>query len=127
VAIQMYIVQTKEAESDDERAAIAGFIAQLGGFVLMATSAGSLIVAFDDKYLNAVKGHNVVDFVGGVSFNPEGPLVELLQRRFAQNVASQIIEQRGAAPREADAQAPGGNEKQPDFPPGYRPIRWPKS
>jgi len=39
VAIQMYIVQTKETDCDDERAAIAGFIAQLGGFVLMATSA----------------------------------------------------------------------------------------
>jgi len=127
VAIQMYIVQTRETESDDERAAIAGFIAQLGGFVLMATSAGSLIVAFDDQYLNAVKGHHVVDFVGGVSFDPEGPLVEHLQRLFAQNVASQIAEQRGAAPSEADVQAPGGSTRQPDYPPGYRPIRWPKS
>ena len=127
MAIQMYIVQTKETDCDDERAAIAGFIAQLGGFVLMATSAGSLIVAFDDQFLSAVKGHHVVDFVGGVSFNPDGPLVEHLQRLFAQNVASQIVEQRGAAPPEPDVQAPGGGEKQPDFPPGYRPIRWPKS
>ena len=127
MAIQMYLVQTRETECDDERAAIAGFIAQLGGYVLMATSAGSLIVAFDDQYLNAVKTHHVVDFVGGVSLNPDGPLVEHLQRLFAQNVASQIVEQRVALPSEADVQAPGGSAKQPDFPPGYRPLRWPKT
>ncbi|MEO0248441.1 MAG: hypothetical protein ABIN58_02635 [candidate division WOR-3 bacterium] len=126
MAVQMYLVQTKEAESDEERATIAGFIAQLGGFVLMATSAGSLIVAFDDQYLTAVKSHHLVDFVGGVSFNPNGPLVGHLQRLFAQNVASQMLEQRGAAPPETSGQAPGAAEKQPDFPPGYRPLRWPK-
>ena len=127
MAVQMYIVQTREAESDQEREVIADFIAQLGGFVLMATSAGSLIVAFDDQYVNALRGHQVVDFVGGVSFSPEGPLVERLQRLSAENIASQIVEQRGVVAPETDVQAPGGSAKQPDFPPGYRPIRWPKS
>ena len=39
----------------------------------MATSYGSLIVAFDDDHLSVVKAHNQVEFVGGVTLDPNGP------------------------------------------------------
>jgi hypothetical protein len=125
MAIQMYIVQVKNGESESDRVAVAECIAGIQGFVLMATSAGSLIAAFDDRFADTVRSHPTVEFVGGVSFNPDGPLVERFQRLFAENVASQLTE-RGAQAPETDVQAPGGSAKQPGFPPGYRPIRWPK-
>jgi hypothetical protein len=125
MAIQMYIVQVKNGESDSDRVAIAEYIAGIQGFVLMATSAGSLIAAFDDRFADAVRSHPTVELIGGVSFNPDGPLVEHFQRLFAQNVASQLVE-RGAQVPGQDAQAPGRSALQDQFPPGYRPLRWPK-
>ena len=127
MAVQMYIVQMKDGESDPDREAVAGYIAGIQGFVLMATSAGSLIAAFDEQFADALRALSAVDFVGGVSFNPDGPLVERLQRLFAQNVASQLVE-RGAQFPITDVQAPGeSTPQQGDFPPGYRPLRWPKT
>jgi hypothetical protein len=125
MAVQMYIVQMKDGDSDPDREAVAGYIAGVQGFVLMATSAGSLIAAFDEQFADALRALPAVDFVGGVSFSPDGPLVERLQRLFAQNVASQLVE-RGAQVHITDA--PGESApQQSDFPPGYRPLRWPKT
>jgi hypothetical protein len=125
MAVQMYIVQMKNGENDSERVGIAEFIAGIHGFILMATSAGSLIVAFDDQFADAVKALPAVDFVGGVSLNPDGPLVEHLQRLFAQNVASQLAE-RGAQIPGQDVQVPGRHAPQDQLPPGFRPLRWHK-
>ena len=127
MAIQMYIVQIKDGESDSDREAVAAHIAGVQGFILMATSADSLIVACDERFADGLRAHPAVDFVGGVSFNPSGPLVERLQHLFAQNVASQLVE-RGTQVPGPGAQAPGESaQKQADFPPGYRPLRWPKT
>ena len=130
MAVQMYIIQMKNEESESDRVAIAEYIAGIQGFILMATSAGSLIAAFDDRFADAVKAHPAVEFAGGVSFNPDGPLVERLKQLFAQNVASQLVE-RGAQvsveDASRDAKAPEGNPSQDGFPPGYRPLRWHRS
>jgi len=126
MAVQMYIVQMKNGESDADREAVAAHIAGAQGFILMATSADSLIGAFDEQCADGLRAHPAVEFVGGVSFNPSGPLVERLQHLFARNVASQLVE-RGTQIPGPDVQAPGGDATQPDFPPGYRPLRWPKT
>ena len=56
----------------------------------MATSYGSLIVAFDEEHLPAVRAHSQVEFVGGVTLDPNGPKAEVLTRIFAENVALQL-------------------------------------
>jgi hypothetical protein len=123
MGIQMFLVHPKDNEDDGTRESIAAFIAQRGGFILMATSHGSLIAAFDDMHLEAVKGHYLVEFAGGVTLNPNAPGTVALQRLFAQNVAVQLAERGmvGSSPASADKAASASGS----FPPGYRPMRWP--
>jgi len=116
MAVQMYLVHPKNNEDDHAREGIAELIARRGGFVLMATSHGSLIIAMDEKWVDLVRAQPAVDFVGGVSLNPDGPLAAQLQRIFAKNVAAQLVERGMVSP-----------ETKPEdrYPPGYRPLRWP--
>lgn len=114
--VQVYLVQPKDCEDDHAREAIADHIAQRGGFILMATSYGSLIAAFDDRYFESVKAHYLVDFASGVTLNPNAPGAAALRQVFAENVAAQLAE-RGI--NQPGRPAVGG------FPPGYRPLRWP--
>ena len=111
MAVQMFLIHPKDNDDDHARETIAEFIAQRGGFILMATSFGSLIAAFGDMYLESVKAHHMVEFAGGVTLNPGAPGAAVLQRLFAENVAAQLAGRTAA-------------EKQPDVGPGYRPIRW---
>jgi hypothetical protein len=110
MAVQMYLVQPKES-NEAVREEIAEHIAYIQGFILMATSYGSLIVAFDEQYLDAIKRNRLVEFVGGVTFNPDGPAAAQLQQLFAQNVALQLQARQSEATGSA-------------FPPGYRPLNW---
>lgn len=112
MTMQMYLVQPRSREDDAVRARLAEVIANLGGFILMATDYGSLIVAFDDQYVSAVRAHPLVDFVGGVTLDPQGPAADKLQRLFAQNIALQMA----GRSQEASAASP--------YPPGYKPLRW---
>lgn len=89
--MQMYFVRPKESAPPDANEQIAGFVAQRGGYVLMATAGGSLIVGMDDQYFDGLKVHFLVGFVGPVSFNPEGKATSQLQRLFATNVARQML------------------------------------
>lgn len=111
---QMFLVQPRARDDDAAREEIAAFIAQRGGFVLMATSYGSLIAAFDDVHLDTVKHHALVDFAGGVTLDPSAPGAAALQQLFAQNVAAQLADRDNPLER-AEAV----------FPPGYRPLSWP--
>ncbi len=119
MGMQMYLVQPEDHHNDQARETIAEFIAQRQGFILMATSNGSLIVAFDDSYVDAVKAHPVVKFVGGVTLSPDGPAAMALQRMFAQNVALQLND-RGMVSQGSDTRFPDSAS----FPLGYRPLRW---
>ncbi len=121
MGMQMYLVQPENNNNDQDRVTIAEFIAYRQGFILMATSYGSLIMAMDDSYLDAVKAHHLVKFVGGVTFNPNGPGVAALQRMFAQNVALQLHTRKMAPPGTTTSVSDTDS-----FPPGYRPLRWPK-
>lgn len=116
MAMQMYLVHPTHNESDGDRESIAEFVAQRHGFILMATSYGSLIVAIDDAYFDGVKAHPMVAFASGVTLNLSAPGAAALKQIFAENVALQLNERR----------APGIRPGAPDsFFPGYRPLRWP--
>ena len=118
MSVQMYLVQPKNLEDDSVREDLAGFIAQRGGFILMATSYGSLIAAFDEKYLDAVKQHHQVEFASGVNLDLNAPGAAALRQVFAQNVAAQLVERGVTQP----GQTPSPQAS--SFPPGYRPLRW---
>ncbi len=123
MAIQMYLIQPKDNENDGARELIAEFITGRQGFILMATSYGSLIAAFDEIHLDAIKAHYLVDFVGGVQLNPQAPGATALQRVFAENVALQLVERQQAGPSTRLPGAQPSSESSP-YPPGYRPLRW---
>ena len=123
MAVQMYLVHPRDNDDDEAREAIADFIAQRRGFILMATSYGSIIAAFDERYLDEVKGHYLVEFANGVSLNLNSPGAAALKQIFAQNIALQLVD-RGISPT-----PPAQPEQRPtsaagSFPPGYRPLRW---
>ena len=118
MAVNTYLVHLHDEHHDDDasRGDIAELIAGFGGFMLMATSAGSLIAAFDDQHLGRVKAHRAVAFCGGVNLDPKGRAADRLRALFARNVAAQLIT------RQAEPQAPSAPP--PEFPAGYRPLRW---
>ncbi len=117
MAVQTYLIQLKtQREGDaDARDALADTIAGIGGFILMATSAGSIIAAFDDAYIARVSADPAVALCSGVTLNPRGAAAEKLKHLFARNVAAQLAARGASAPRAAE---------EPSFPPGYRPLRW---
>ncbi|MBL8186867.1 MAG: hypothetical protein JNK38_02600 [Acidobacteria bacterium] len=120
MAVQMYLIHPKNNCDDKGREDIADFIAVRRGFILMATSHGSIIAAFDEQYLASVQAHASVAFAGGVTLNPNAPGATALRQLFAQNVALQLASRNGGVPATGDsAQAEEGR-----FPPGYRPLRW---
>ena len=113
MAVQLYLVHPEDNGNAAAREAIAEHIARLNGFILMASTYGSLVVAFDEAHLSAVQSHHLVNFVGGVTLNPNAPGAAALRQLFAQNVALQLSS-RGTPVGAAEA-----------FPPGYRPLKWP--
>jgi len=121
MAVQIYLVHPKDNADDGARATIAEYIAARNGFILMASSYGSLIVAFDERYLSAIQSHHLVNFVGGVTLDPNAPGAAALRQLFAQNVALQLASRGAAAPATGDS----AQATEDRFPPGYRPLRWP--
>jgi|SRR5262245_2480461 len=121
MAVQIYLVHPKDNTDDEARESIAEYIAACNGYILMASSYGSLIAAFDEKYLGAIKSHGLVNFVGGVTLDPNAPGAAALRQLFAQNVALQLANRGGGAPASGDS----AQATEDRFPPGYRPLRWP--
>ncbi len=124
MAVQMYLIHPKHNDDDAARERIAEFIARRGGFVLMATSHGSLITAFDDGHIDAVRANELVEFASGVTLNPDAPGAAALQRVFAENVAAQLAE-RGLTPGRPSTSGSPSAASAHAYPPGYRPMRWP--
>jgi hypothetical protein len=123
MAIQMYLVQPVGERDEPTRESIAEFISERGGYILMATSYGSLIVAFDEEHLPAVKAHSQVEFVGGVTLDPNGPKTEALTRIFAENVALQLASRPSTAV--SPLPPPFSTARMPSVPSGSAPLRWP--
>jgi hypothetical protein len=118
MGVQIYLIQPKDHQDDRSREMIAEFIASRQGFILMATSYGSLIAAFDEAHQSAISAHHLVEFVGGVTLNPDAPGAAALQHMFAENIAMQLAD-RGFTGH------PNVTAKAASFPLGYRPMRWP--
>jgi len=125
MSVQMYLIHPRDHEDDRAREQIAEFVAGRGGFILMATSFGSLIAAFDEAYLNVVKAHHLVEFAGGVTLEPNAPGAAALQRMFAENVALQLAS-RGMVGLGTGSPNPSDSSRSGAFPPGYKPLRWPQ-
>lgn len=125
MAVNTYLVHLHDNAHDDEsaRESVAELIHSIGGFILMATNAGSLIAAFDEKFVGRFCTHRAVAFASGVSLNPNGKAGEKLRALFAHNIAAQLaargIDPSGGAAAAAPAPAPAES-----LPPGYRPLRW---
>jgi hypothetical protein len=123
MAIQMYLVQPRGDSDEESRASIAEFIAQRDGFILMATSHGSLIVAADEQHAPAIRAHPQVEFIGGVTLNPSGAQAAALQQLFAENVARQLMSR---APAPASPLPPPFEARVHSSDPAeYQPLRWP--
>ena len=118
MAVQMFLVQPRNTTDERARDEIADLVTRHEGFILMATSHGSIIAAIDDVHLPVLKAHPEVDFVGGVTLDPNGRAATKLQRLFAHNVAAQLTARSAEPPSVAIADLAA-----PTFPPGYRPIR----
>ncbi len=123
MGIQMYLVQPRSEGDASARESIADFVALRDGFILMATSHGSLIVAFDEQHLAAIKAHPLVEFVGGVTLNPIGAQSASLQRVFAENVARQLTTRLPAA--QPPLPPPFSARTVSSDPTSYQPLRWP--
>ena len=115
---QLFLVHPRSRDDDDGRVQIAELVVARGGFVLMTTSYGSMVTSFYDTHLDAVRAHPLVEFVGGVTLDPNAPGAAALQRMFAENVAAQLVE-RGLVGPDGSVSSDAG------FPPAYRPLRWP--
>lgn len=92
MAVQIYLVHLSQDHQRDDQAsaALADLTSQVGGFVLMATNAGSLILAFDEQWLPLFRQHRAVEFCGAVRVDPSGAAAERLRNLFASNVAKQL-------------------------------------
>ena len=68
MAVQTYLIHLHDALQQDDAARdeLADLTIHTGGFVLMATDAGSLIAALDDRHLPAFRQHRAVAFCGAV-------------------------------------------------------------
>src|SRR4051794_29852050 len=90
--MEMFLVRPSDGAAPDANERIAEWAAARGGFVLMATGRGALILGMPPGSKDALEAHALVGFVGGVSFSEDGdPRVRAaLQQRFAKNVVAQL-------------------------------------
>jgi len=118
-------VHLHDNSHDDEsaRESVAELIHSCGGFILMATNAGSLIAAFDEQFVGHLAAHRAVAFTSGVSLNPNGKAGEKLRALFAHNVAVQLAA-RDIDPSGGVVAATPASVSAESLPPGYRPLRW---
>lgn len=120
MAVNTYLVHLRDHAHDDDsaRESVAELIHRVGGFILMATNAGSLIAAYDEQYAGLLSGHRSVAFTSGVSLNLQGEAAEKLRAMFAHNIAAQLAARGGEAAPTAPSLPPNS------LPAGYRPLRW---
>ncbi len=90
--MEMFLVRATAGAPSDANERIAEWAALRGGFVLMATGSGALILGMPPGAKDALEAHALVAFVGGVSFSDDGdPRARAaLQRRFARNMLAQV-------------------------------------
>ena len=87
--VQMYIVAFKDEATGEAARAIEEQVRQCGGFVLMATRSGPLVL-LPPAAVAVVAKHPRVGFVGGVTLDPSGFAAQQLQRVFLENLTRQL-------------------------------------
>jgi len=89
MAMQMYFVSLRGDFSQETSREVQQLVHQRGGFVLMVTRTGLVVVLDDSQAPNVAKNQSVKS-VGGVTLNPRGLAAERLQRIFAENLSKQV-------------------------------------
>lgn len=87
--VQMYIVAFKDEATGEAARAIEEQVRQCGGFILMATRSGPLVL-LPPAAVAVVAKHPRVGFVGGVTLDPSGFATQQLQRVFLENLTRQL-------------------------------------
>ncbi len=85
----MYIVAFKDEVTAEVSQDVQERVRQCGGFILMATRSGPLVL-LPPAAVAAVAKHPRVGFVGGVTLDPSGFAAQHLQRVFVENLTRQL-------------------------------------
>lgn len=89
VAMQMFIVTFRNEGTPETSHEVHDHVRQCGGFVLMATKNGPLVL-LESTAVAAVAKHPQVGFVGPVTLDPSGSAAGRLQRVFLENLSKQL-------------------------------------
>lgn len=89
MATQMYFVTFRDQFSEQTSREIQQLVHDRGGYILMVTRTGQVII-IDDSQAPMITKHPSVKSIGGVTLNPRGVAAERLQRVFAENLSKQI-------------------------------------
>ncbi len=89
MAMQMYFISYRGDFSQQTSREIQQLVHDRGGFILMVTKTGQVVVLDDAEAQSAAK-HPSIKSIGGVTLNPHGVAAERLQRIFAENLSKQV-------------------------------------
>src|SRR5215813_7014791 len=89
MGLQMFIITQNGEYSLDSSRDLQMFVRQRGGYTLMVTRTGPIIL-IDDSQAPAVAKHPLVGFIRPVTLNPSGVAAEILQQIFAENLSKQL-------------------------------------
>lgn len=85
----MYIVTFKDEATPEVSQDVQAHVRQCGGFILMATRSGPLVL-LPPAAVAVVARHSRVGFVGGVTLDPSAFAAQHLQRVFLENLTRQL-------------------------------------
>jgi hypothetical protein len=88
--LETFFVRAAPSAPADANEQIAEQVLLAGGLVLMATSAGSLIVALPREAKDRLSASPLVGLVGGVTLDENAPGAKALRQEFARNAARQL-------------------------------------
>lgn len=89
MATQMYFIAVKGVMSHQVSHEIQQLVHDRGGFILMVTRTGQVVV-LDDTQAPVITRHPSVKSMGGVTLNPRGIAADRLQKIFAENLSKQL-------------------------------------
>jgi hypothetical protein len=88
--LETYLVRPAAGVPDDANERIAEQVLLSGGLVLMATGAGSLIVALSREAKDRLAASPLVGLVGGVTLDASAPGAKALRQQFSRNAERQL-------------------------------------
>jgi hypothetical protein len=88
--LETFFVRAAPNAPADANEQIAERVLLAGGLVLMATGAGSLIVALPREAKDSLSANPLVGLVGGVTLDENAPGAKALRQEFARNAERQL-------------------------------------